>query len=145
MTKIKMFDLQKAKRMANEAKNSTEFFDVFRRLAKEIDLDLEVYCGAMSSSGFEAAAQAHFLAADPWLGRLAHANIAPLVIHDVLDTVSTPITDDLVINVPRYENGYFYPPDGPGLGVELNEEIVSKLIPKGKSPTVVEAKVAQLV
>ena len=45
--------------------------------------------------------------------------------------------NDLAVNVPRYENGYLYPPDGPGLGVELNEAVVPQLMTKGKSPTII--------
>jgi L-alanine-DL-glutamate epimerase-like enolase superfamily enzyme len=51
--------------------------------------------------------------------------------------VSTPIKNDLAVNVPRYENGYLYPPDGPGLGIELNEAIIPQLMTKGKRPTVI--------
>ena len=83
---------------------------------------LTVLCGCMMGSGLEAAAYTHLLVADEWMSRMPHENIGPLHIHDVFDTVSTPITDDIAINVPRYENGFLYPPDGPGLGVELNED-----------------------
>ena len=41
-------DLEEAKKMVNESRDSTEFFDVFRRLASEIDLDLAVYCDKLS-------------------------------------------------------------------------------------------------
>jgi L-alanine-DL-glutamate epimerase-like enolase superfamily enzyme len=33
----------------------------------------------------------------------------------------------------KYKDGYFYPPDGPGLGVELNEKNVPKFITQGKA------------
>ncbi len=79
----------------------------------------------------------HFLAANEWMGRIAQQNDGPLIRHDVYDTVSTPITNDLVLNVPRFENGYLYPPDGPGLGVELNEEIARKCITSDISPTAI--------
>ena len=99
--------------------------------------NLPVMCGCLTGSGFESAAQAHFLAATEWMGHIEHENNGPLHLHDVLDTVSTPIKDDLAKNVPRYENGYLYPPDGPGLGVELNEEVVERLMTPGKKPTVI--------
>jgi len=100
--------------------------------------NLPVMCGCLVGSGFEAAAQAHFIAAIDWMGRLEQENNGPLHLHDILDTVSTPINDDLAKTLPRYENGYLYPPDGPGLGMELNEEVLKELITPGKSPTVVE-------
>jgi L-alanine-DL-glutamate epimerase-like enolase superfamily enzyme len=71
------------------------------------------------------------------MGHLEHENNGPLHLHDVLDTVSKPITDDIAVRVPRYENGYLYPPEGPGLGMELNEDLVKSLITPGKKPTVV--------
>jgi len=98
---------------------------------------LPVVCGCMMGSGLEAAAYTHLLVADEWLSRLVHENLGPLHIHDVFETVSKPIKDDVAINVPRYENGFLYPTTAPGIGVELNEAVVSKLITPGKSPTVI--------
>ena len=98
---------------------------------------LPVMCGCMIGAGIEAAAQAHFLAATEWMGKLEHENIGPLHIHDTLDTVSAPIENDIAKTLPRYENGFLYPPDGPGLGVELNEAVIPQLVTPGKSPTVI--------
>ena len=97
---------------------------------------LPVVCGCMLGAGFEAAAQAHFIVANEWMGKLEHENLGPLHIHDILDTVTVSIKDDIAIPLPRYEKGFLYPPDGPGLGVELNEEVITKLVTPGKSPTV---------
>jgi L-alanine-DL-glutamate epimerase-like enolase superfamily enzyme len=105
--------------------------------------NIPVMCGCLTGSGWEAATQAHFIAGTEWMGRLEQENTGPLSLHDCLDTVSQPITDDLAVKVPRYEKGYLYPPDGPGLGMELNEELVQKLITPGKKPTVVEYKKAR--
>ena len=33
----------------------------------------------------------------------------------------------------KYKDGYFWPPEGPGLGLELNEKALPKYITKGKS------------
>jgi L-alanine-DL-glutamate epimerase-like enolase superfamily enzyme len=99
--------------------------------------DLPVMCGCMIGSGIGAAAQAHFLASNEWMGHMEHETVGPLHVHDVADTVTIPIVDDLALNVPRYENGYLYPPSGPGLGVELNEKLLPRLITQGKSPLVV--------
>jgi L-alanine-DL-glutamate epimerase-like enolase superfamily enzyme len=99
--------------------------------------DLPVMCGCMIGSGVGAAAQAHFLAYNEWMGHMEQETVGPLHVHDVADTVSSTIMDDLALNVPRYEKGYLYPPDGPGLGVELNEKLLPRLISRGKSPMVV--------
>jgi L-alanine-DL-glutamate epimerase-like enolase superfamily enzyme len=96
-----------------------------------------VMCGCMIDSGLGAAANAHFLAATEWMGRIEQEAIGPLNLYNIPDTVSTPIKNDLAINVPRYENGFLYPPDGPGLGIELNEAAVEQFATPNKSPTVI--------
>ena len=101
---------------------------------------IHVMCGCMVGTGLETAWQAHFLAADEWLGHLEQENLGVLIVHDQFETVRQPITDDLVRNVPRVENGHMYPPEGPGLGVELNEEMVAQFMTKGRSPVVFEEK-----
>jgi L-alanine-DL-glutamate epimerase-like enolase superfamily enzyme len=98
---------------------------------------LIVMCGCMIDSGLGAAANAHFLAATEWLGKIEQEAIGPLNLYNIHDTVSQPLSDDLAVKVLRYEGGYLYPPDGPGLGVELNEAAVKKLATPGKSPTVI--------
>lgn len=96
-----------------------------------------VMCGCMIDSGLGAAANAHFLAATEWMGKIEQEAIGPLNLYNIHDTVSNPPKDDLAVKTIRYENGYLYPPDGPGLGVELNEEAVKKFATPGKNPTVI--------
>jgi L-alanine-DL-glutamate epimerase-like enolase superfamily enzyme len=98
---------------------------------------LMVMCGCMIDSGLGAAANAHFLAATEWMGKIEQEAIGPLNLYNMPDTVTIPPKDDLAVNILRYENGYLYPPDGPGLGVELNEAAVKKFATPGKSPTVI--------
>ncbi len=98
---------------------------------------MPVICGSLGGS-YEAVAQGHFIAGTEWMGKIDQENNGTLHMHNVLDTVSQPITDDIAKVVPRYEKGYFYPPDGPGLGLELNEDVVKEKITPGKKPTVVE-------
>jgi len=101
-------------------------------------MGLTVMCGCMIDTGLGAAASAHFLAATEWMGRIEQEAIGPLNLYNVPDTVSKPITNDLAVKVPRYENGYLYPPDGPGMGVELNEAVVPGLITPGKSTIIIK-------
>ncbi len=96
---------------------------------------LPVLCGCMMGSGLEAAAYTHFLVSNEWMSKSVQENIGPLHIHDVFETVSTPIKNDIAVNVPRYENGFLFPVEGPGLGIELNEEILPKITTQGKAPT----------
>ena len=98
---------------------------------------LIVMNGCMIDSGLGAAANAHFLAGTEWMGRMMQESIGPLNLYNMHDTVTNPPKDDLAVDILRYENGYLYPPDGPGLGVELNEEAVKKFATPGKSPTVI--------
>jgi L-Ala-D/L-Glu epimerase len=100
--------------------------------------NLTVMCGCMVGSGLEAAAQAHFLISDDWMKHLLSENIGPLHIHDLTDTVSVDIKNDLAKTLPRYENGYMYVPEGPGLGLEFNEEIIPSLISPGLKPIVIK-------
>jgi len=99
--------------------------------------NLPVMCGCMINSGLGAAVEAHFLAATAWLGKIEQEAIGPLNLYNIPDTVSTPLKNDLAIKVPRYENGYLYPPEGIGFGVELNEETVKKFATPGKKPVIV--------
>jgi L-alanine-DL-glutamate epimerase-like enolase superfamily enzyme len=94
-------------------------------------------CGCMTGSGFEAAAQAHFLISDEWTSQFVQENTGPLTMHNILDTVSIDVKNDLARQLPRYENGYMWVPEGPGLGMELNEEIVPQYISQGKQPIII--------
>ena len=101
-------------------------------------MDLNVMCGCMINSGLGTAVEAHFLAATEWMGKIEQESIGPLNLHNLIDTVSQPIPDDLALNIPRYENGNLYPPEGHGLGIELNEAAVIKFATPGKAPVVID-------
>ena len=58
--------------------------------------------------------------------------------HDLMETDGGPIPNDLGLSSPRYEKGYLYPPEGNGLGVELNEDIIPELMTENKAPIVLE-------
>jgi L-alanine-DL-glutamate epimerase-like enolase superfamily enzyme len=96
-----------------------------------------VMCGCMVDTSLGAAANAHFLAATEWMGRVEQEAIGPLNLFNVHTTVNVTLKNDLSKNAVRYENGYLYPPDGPGLGVELNEEVAKRLATPGKKPVVI--------
>ncbi|MGD9116582.1 MAG: enolase C-terminal domain-like protein [Dehalococcoidia bacterium] len=99
---------------------------------------LPVVCGCMMGSGLEAATYTHLLVADEWLSKMVHENLGPLHIHDVFETVSHKISNDVAKEVPRYENGFLYPTTAPGLGVELNEPAIAGLMTEGKTPTTLD-------
>jgi|WetSurMetagenome_2_1015567.scaffolds.fasta_scaffold50189_3 L-Ala-D/L-Glu epimerase len=101
--------------------------------------NLPVMCGCMINTGLGAAVEAAFLGATAWMGKIEHESIGPLNLFNVYDTVSGPIQNDLAKKPPRYEKGFLYPPDGPGLGVELDEEALKRLATPGKQPVVIGA------
>jgi len=101
--------------------------------------NLGVYCGSMNGP-FEAAAQAQWLASDEWYGKLAHANLFPLFYHGTFDTTVKLAREDIVVKPVAYKNGYCYPPDGPGIGLELNEKGLPKFITPGMSPVTIGGK-----
>ncbi|MBN2240565.1 MAG: mandelate racemase/muconate lactonizing enzyme family protein [Dehalococcoidales bacterium] len=90
---------------------------------------LGMYCGAMNGP-FEAAAQAHWLSTYTEFGKQAQAVFFPVLMYNSFDTTK-PNDVDLLKNPMVYKDGYFSPPDGPGLGLELNDEAVPKYITPG--------------
>jgi L-alanine-DL-glutamate epimerase-like enolase superfamily enzyme len=98
--------------------------------------NLPVMCGCMINSGLGAAADAAFLAATAWMGKIEQETIGPLNLYNIPDTVHTTLKNDLTLKPPRYENGCLYPPEGVGFGVELNEKAVKKLATPNRPPVV---------
>jgi L-alanine-DL-glutamate epimerase-like enolase superfamily enzyme len=101
---------------------------------------LLVMTGCMIDTSLGAAANAHFLAATEWMGKIEQESIGPLNMLNVPDTVSTPLKDFLGKTLLRYEAGFLYPPEGPGLGIELREEALQELATPVKKPIIVELK-----
>ncbi|MEE8419451.1 MAG: mandelate racemase/muconate lactonizing enzyme family protein [Dehalococcoidales bacterium] len=93
---------------------------------------IAMYCGAMNGP-WEAAAQAHWLCSDAEFGTQDHDVFMPVLMYNTFDTTKITNGMDLIKNPQVYKDGYFYPPEGPGIGLELNEEAVPKYITKGKS------------
>jgi L-alanine-DL-glutamate epimerase-like enolase superfamily enzyme len=96
--------------------------------------NMMVMTGCMVNSSLGAAAEAHFLAATEWIGRVEQESIGPLNLFNVYTTIGVNLPNDLAKKCAHYENGFLYPPEGPGLGVELNEEVVKKVATPGKNP-----------
>ena len=55
-----------------------------------------------------------------------HASIPNFLIQECFDDFLEPWSRDLFDGVPQVRNGYVEPPEGPGLGVTLNEAEVLK-------------------
>ncbi len=92
---------------------------------------LAMYCGAMNGP-WEAAAQAHWLASDSEFRNQDHDVFFPVLMYNSFDTTAKADCD-LIKNPMKYKDGYFYPPEGPGIGLELNEAALAKYVTRGKS------------
>jgi L-alanine-DL-glutamate epimerase-like enolase superfamily enzyme len=99
---------------------------------------LPVMCGCMPGSGLEAAPAAHLLVADQWASQYVQENCGPLTIHDSFE-LDGPLENEVALNAPRYAAGKMYAPEGPGLGIELNEDFIASHQTPGASTRVVTA------
>jgi L-alanine-DL-glutamate epimerase-like enolase superfamily enzyme len=88
-------------------------------------------------TGIEHAAGAHFVVSRTKRERVLDELALILYIHGGTETkgITTDVTKE--IN-GRIENGYLYPPKGPGLGVELNQEMIDKRHAPGINTIVVQ-------
>jgi L-alanine-DL-glutamate epimerase-like enolase superfamily enzyme len=99
---------------------------------------MAVMCGCMPGSGLEASPAAHLLVADQWASQFVQENCGPLSIHDVFES-DGHLENEVALNGPRYENGRMFAPEGPGLGIELNEDFIASHASPGFSTRVVTA------
>jgi L-alanine-DL-glutamate epimerase-like enolase superfamily enzyme len=92
--------------------------------------------------GIEVAADAHFGASTREIGPPPHIfHSGPSGILKLFDAVdSTGITKDVVDVTPRIADGFFFVPQAPGLGVELNEENLKSYLTEGKQAILVGQK-----
>lgn len=95
-------------------------------------LGLPVITGCMSGSGIEAAAYLHFLSASPATAFGSH-DCGPSRALSVFSTDEPHALPDIVDPVPVYRDGFGYVPQGAGLGVTLNDDLVASQITPGKS------------
>ena len=58
----------------------------------------------------------------------AHLNMATpnFFIHEIFDEFNDPWEEKLLTNPMKVQNGYIQPPEGPGLGTDLNIEEINK-------------------
>ncbi|MCC6949784.1 MAG: hypothetical protein IT539_18670 [Bradyrhizobiaceae bacterium] len=95
--------------------------------------DMAVMSGCMIGSGLEASPSAHLMVANQWASQFTHENVGPLTIHGVWDTSDGVKRDEIALNSPIYKKGALYPNEGPGYGIELNEDFIGRNITKNKT------------
>ncbi|MBN9429661.1 MAG: mandelate racemase [Burkholderiales bacterium] len=98
---------------------------------------LPVMCGCMIGSGLETSPAAHLWVSDQWASQYLNESTGPLTIHGVWNTADIPAGADLALNVPRMERARLYPNEGPGFGIELNEDFIERNATPGKARRVV--------
>jgi L-alanine-DL-glutamate epimerase-like enolase superfamily enzyme len=94
----------------------------FTHLVDTANLD---YALCILGNGIEHAAGAHFAVSRTKRGRILDE--LSLIFYLYGGTETKDITTDITKEINgRIEQGYLYPPNGPGLGVELNPEMVDR-------------------
>jgi L-Ala-D/L-Glu epimerase / N-acetyl-D-glutamate racemase len=94
--------------------------------------DMAVMSGCMIGSGLEASPSAHLTVANSWAAKFTHENLGPLIIHSQWENEKERITGDIAVNPPVFKEGKLYPNEGPGFGIELNEEFIAANVTPGK-------------
>jgi L-alanine-DL-glutamate epimerase-like enolase superfamily enzyme len=94
---------------------------------------LPVMCGCMVGSGLEHSANVALWTSNQWASQFLNESTGPLFIHGVWESKDIPAGADLALNVPRFEQGITYPNEGPGFGIDLNEEFVTRNQTRGKA------------
>ncbi len=100
---------------------------------------LPVMCGCMIGSGLETSPAAHLWTSDQWASQYLNESTGPLTIHGVWSTDDIPSGADLALNLPRMHEGKLWPNEGPGFGIDLNEDFVERNRTPGTSPRVIAA------
>jgi len=100
---------------------------------------LPVHCGCMIGSGLEHSPAAHLWVANEWATQGLNESIGPLMIHGTMESRNIAAKTDIALNIPKFEGGLCWPNEGPGFGIDLNEEfLVTNRTPE-KLGRVVEA------
>ncbi|MFO1325764.1 MAG: enolase C-terminal domain-like protein [Rubrivivax sp.] len=86
---------------------------------------LPVHCGCMIGSGLEHSPSAHLWTSNDWAAQGLSESIGPLMIHGVMESGDIPPGRDIARNIPRFEAGQAWPNEGPGLGIELDEDFIA--------------------
>lgn len=94
--------------------------------------NMSVMSGCMIGSGLEASPSAHLMVANQWASQFVHENLGPQIIHGSWDSDEKPISNDIALQVPALRKGVLYPNDGPGYGIDLNEDFIAANITAGK-------------
>jgi L-alanine-DL-glutamate epimerase-like enolase superfamily enzyme len=91
----------------------------------------------MIGSGLEHSPAAHLWVSNEWAAQGLSESIGPLMIHGTMESRHIAAGTDIALNVPRFEAGRSWPNEGPGLGIELNDDFVARQGTAGRLSRVV--------
>lgn len=94
--------------------------------------DLPVFCSTLIGSGIESGPSTHLMLSDQWGCQFISESMGPLAIHSVWSSDRIPAGRDLAIGGPRFSGGHAYPGEGPGFGVEVNDDLLEKIRTPGQ-------------
>ncbi|NUO72354.1 MAG: mandelate racemase [Frateuria sp.] len=98
---------------------------------------LPVHCGCMIGSGLEHSPSAHLWTSNEWATQGLNESIGPLMIHGTMESRNIEPGTDIALNIPKFEGGLCYPNEGPGFGIDLNEDfLVTNRTPEKLARTV---------
>lgn len=101
--------------------------------------DMAVMSGCMIGSGLEASPSCHLWVSNQWASQFLGENVGPLTIHGAWSIEDPAAYENICLNQPVFKNGAMYPNEGPGFGIELNEDFIARNITKGKEAVTVTA------
>ncbi len=94
---------------------------------------LPVMCGCMIGSGLEHSANIHLWVANQWASQFLNESTGPMCIHGTWDSKKVKPGADLALNMPRFKGGLCWPNEGPGFGIDLNEDFIVRNATIGKA------------
>jgi 2-dehydro-3-deoxyphosphogalactonate aldolase len=110
-----------------------DFGEILRKQAAQIlQLDLGQCGGILESKKIAGMAEAHYAMIAPhmYCGPVAAAAAVQLDVCSpnflIQEFNAGPLHSEVLVEPLRFENGTIIPPTGPGLGVELDEEVVAR-------------------
>lgn len=89
--------------------------------------DLPVFCSTLIGSGVEACPSAHLWVADQWACQFMSESAGPLAVHASWNSEDIAPGDDLAVGGVEFTDGFAYPSDLPGYGVQIDESVLSRI------------------
>ena len=107
----------------------------YRSLVESAGLDMCV--SAYNGTGLEHAASCHFIFSTNLTDAIPEQPVGILYLYGGFS--SDEVSGDIIRKISgRIKDGYLYKPEGPGLGVELDQDMVNKYVSPGRKPLIIQ-------